>query len=539
MRFSIGTDDFKKIRTEKDSEGQLCFYCDKTLLIKDIIDDGAAVVVLPRPKRFGKTLNLSMLKYFFDITEDNAALFVGLKIADNKTIMETWQGKYPVVFISFKDMRSTSFSAFTKDLKLCLFNCYQNYTYLQTSEKLEQGDKDKIQPYFGQDFDDSGFTYSLKYLTEVLEKHHGQKAVILIDEYDTPLQEAYLHCFFKEALEPFRNMLGAVLKGNTHIYKGVVTGITRIAKESLFSGVNNLKVYDITTNRYAKYFGFTEDEIKIVCNPAHLDDLKSWYNGYTFGDNLTIYNPWSILNFLSNDYKLEPYWINTSSNDLIKESLTADKMESVKTLIEGKSITVEIESFTVMDNLKGNPTAFWNLLFMAGYLTLDADKKMRIPNQEIRYFFETVVMEWFGTVDSQNIIQEFLRNLLVGQVDFVQYYLEHMITDSFGIRDMKLPTRESFYHGFLVGLVLVLKGRYTIKSNHESGKGYYDIALFPKDPLKDVGILIEVKFKQSVQKAIEQIQEQNYDVALKSHGCKQILSYGFAFDGKDVEVKLL
>ena len=270
MRFSIGTDDFKRIRTEKSSKGQLCFYCDKSLLIKDIIDDGASVLVLTRPKRFGKTLNLSMLKYFFDITEDNSSLFQGLEIANNKNVMENWQSKYPVIFVSFKSLKSKNFEQFKMDLKINIFNCYQNYTYLKTSEKLTKDDKSKIQKYFSEDFADSGLTHSLKYLTEVLEKHHGQKVVVLIDEYDTPLQESYMHNFFADAIEPLRNMLGETLKGNIHLYKGIVTGITRIAKESLFSGVNNIDVCDITRNKYAKYFGFTEEEVKTICDPAHL-----------------------------------------------------------------------------------------------------------------------------------------------------------------------------------------------------------------------------------------------------------------------------
>jgi hypothetical protein len=540
MRFSIGTDDFKKIRTEKSSEGQLSFYCDKSLLIKDIIDDGTSVFVFPRPKRFGKTLNLSMLKYFFDIEQpENTELFAGLSISEHKKIMDEWQGKYPVVFISFKSLKCESFEKLEKALKVTLSNCYRKHKYLLTSEKLDELDREKIRPYFSKDFEESDFTYILKDLTEMLQKHYGKEAVVLIDEYDTPLQEAYLRGFYETAITPLRNMLGEVLKGNDYLFKGVVTGITRIARESLFSGVNNLNVYDITSNQFAQYFGFTEQEIKSICDPTHLDDLKSWYNGYTFGDDLIIYNPWSVLNFLSRKYKFAPYWINTSSNDLIREMLTADKLENVKALIEGQSIDIEIEPFTVMDNLKGNNTAFWNLLFMSGFLTLDADKKMRIPNKEILYFFEKVVMEWFERVGNQKIIQDFLRSLLMGQVDSVQYYLQLMITDSFGIRDMNIPARESFYHGFLLGLILGLRERYEIKSNHESGKGYYDIALFPNDPIKDVGIVIEVKFKKSVEAALQQIEKQDYAAALKSRGCKNILAYGFAFDGKDVEVRLL
>lgn len=540
MRFSIGTDDFKEIRTDKGSFGQLCFYCDKSLLIKDVIDDGAKVIVLPRPRRFGKTLNLSMLKYFFDIAEDNTILFHGLKIAENKNIMENWQGKYPVVLISFKDMKSTNFETFKKDLKLSLFNCYQNFSYLQKSERLEQADKNKIEKYFHEDFDESGFTYSLKYLTEMLEKHHGQKAIVLIDEYDTPLQEAYLRNYFKDAIDPFKTMLGAVLKGNVHVYKSVVTGITRIAKESLFSGVNNLLVYDITCNRYSEYFGFTEVEIKAICDPTHLDNLKSWYNGYVFGDDCVIYNPWSILNFLSNDHKLAPYWINTSSNEVIKENLTADKFENVKTLIDGQSVDVEIEPFTVMDNLKANNSAFWNLLFMAGYLTLDDRKHMRIPNQEILYFFKKVVMEWFGNGSGAKFLHGLLTDFIQGRIVDLQEKLQKLLVETMSFHDVGENTQESFYHGFLLGLTLGLKDRYTIKSNRESGYGRYDIALYPNNVTKDPGVVIEVKMnKESVDTALLQIQDKAYATELKCYGCKTILLYGMHFDGKKVTTKLI
>lgn len=540
MRFSIGIDDFKTIKTTAAPNGQPWFYVDKSLLIEDILNDGAGVIVIPRPRRFGKTLNMSMLKYFFDINHpENAALFAGLKITENKNVMDNWQGKYPVIFIGFKSLTADNYDLFLIKMKKTIYECYGHFKYLLESPKLDDGLKNKLKSYSDENFETDAIEESLFCLTQALFLHHEQKAIVLMDEYDTPLQTAYLSGYFDQAIKPFRDMMGKTFKGNEYLYKGVITGITRIAKESLFSGVNNIEVYDITRNKYAQYFGFLEEEIEPACDKEHRAALKSWYNGYRFGDTLTLYNPWSVLKFCSNDYKLEPYWINTSGNDLIRECLTADKMENVKTLIEGNSVAIRIDPFTVLDNLKQNSAAFWNLLFMSGYLTLDSDKKMRLPNKEVLYFFENSVMDWFGTIDSKNIIQEFLNHLLRGNVDSVQYYLQHMIADSFGIRDMVIPSRESFYHGFLLGLVLCLKGRYTIKSNHESGKGYYDIALFPNDPVKDCGILIEVKFKQSTQNALDQIEEQNYKQGLASHGCASILSYGFAFDGKDVAVQLL
>lgn len=541
MRFSIGMDDFKRIRTEKDSEGRVAFYCDKSLIIKNVIDDDGTVIVLPRPKRFGKTLNLSMLKYFFDNSEDNAALFNGLKIAEHENIMKEWQGKYPVIFISFKDLRSDNYQDFITGLKKYICECHLKFRYLLDSPSLADEEKHKLKSYHDENFKTNDITESLWCLTQALYLHHGkQEVVVLLDEYDTPLQDAYVYKYFDDAIKPFRLMMGKTFKSNEFLYKGVITGITRIARESLFSGVNNLRVYDITTNRYASYFGFTEDDIKLVCDPAHLNDLKSWYNGYTFGDNLTIYNPWSILNFLSSEYKLEPYWINTSSNDLIKESLTADKMEGVKELIAGKGIDVAIEPFTVMDNLKSNKTAFWNLLLVAGFLTLDSEKRLRIPNKEIQYFFEKVVLEWFGNGSGINFLQDLLVDFIQGHIVDLQTKLQKLLIETMSFHDVGEGTQESFYHGFLLGLMLELKGRYIVKSNRESGYGRYDIALYPNNPVKDSGVIIEVKMnKESVDQALTQIQDKEYATELRQHGCKIIHLYGIHFNGKQVTTRLV
>ena len=384
MRFSIGIDDFKKIRTEKSSGGQLCFYCDKSLLIKDIIDDGASVIVLPRPRRFGKTLNLSMLKYFFDIMEDNAVLFQGLKIGENKNIMKNWQGKYPVVFISFQAFRAQNIEEFKRELKNCILESYSCHRYLLTSRKTAQYDKVRMASYFSPNHVDMNFANSLYDLTKILKEYHGQEVIVLIDEYDRPLQEAYLNGFAQEVRMLFGNMLGQVLKGNKYLYKSIITSTTRIVDDS----INNQYVCDITNNQYAEYFGFTEDEIKRVSDAAHLNELKAWYNGFTFGDNLTIYNPWSVLNALNRDYEFAPYWVDALDNDIVSGNLTSNKLADIKILLEGQSLAVDIDPGTVPARLRENHSAFWNFAFMSGFLSLDADQKMRIPNKEIQYYFE-------------------------------------------------------------------------------------------------------------------------------------------------------
>ncbi|MBH1989321.1 MAG: AAA family ATPase [Myxococcaceae bacterium] len=531
MRFAIGLDDFKKLRTLVDSEGRHNFYCDKSLLIKDVIDDGSEIILLPRPRRFGKSLNLSMLKYFFGTEEP---LFEGLAISQHQNILEGWRGKFPVIFMGLKNLKAQDLETLTSSLKIKISDVYKEYEYLLTSEKLTVLNKKTIEPYFEPHFTDSYLTNSFLYLTQMLEIHHGQKVWVLIDEYDTPLQEAYLKGFFPESVALFKNILGALLKSNNALYKGVVTGITRIAKESLFSDLNNVGTYDITCNEYAEHFGFTEKEIERMCPKDHISALKSWYNGYRFGDGLTIYNPWSILHFLKKGYKLAPYWINTSSNDLIQECITADKLRDIHALIDGKSLDIKVEPYTVMNNLKENPSSFWNLLFISGYLTLDTDGRMTIPNLEVHDFFEKIVLKWFGGKQGETFLTDLLEDLILGHVLELQSKLQRLILETMSFHDVTERKQESFYHGFLLGMTLGLRDRYVIKSNRESGYGRYDLALYPKDTQKDPGILIEVKMGLKAKAGLQQIEKKTYYQDLQTHGCSEINRYSIAFDGKAV-----
>ncbi|MBH1989486.1 MAG: AAA family ATPase, partial [Myxococcaceae bacterium] len=329
--------------------------------------------------------------------------------------------------------------------------------------------------------------------------------------------------------------LGAVLKSNTSLYKAVITGITRSFKESLSPDLNNIRVYDITQNAYANYFGFTEEEVGAVCPAEHLQELKSWYNGYHFGKSrLTIYNPWSILNFLSNHFDLRPYWINTSSNDLIQDCLTADKLPDAHKLIQRDSIDIPIEPHTVMSDLRENAYSFWNLLFISGYLTLDAEGKMMIPNREVAYFFEKTVTAWFGGKQKERFLNEFLEDLIWGNALELQSKLQQLILETLSFHDVTERKQESFYHGFLLGMTLGLRGRYTVKSNRESGYGRYDLGLYPLNPLKDPGILIEVKMGLDAAAGLEQVEEKAYYQDLQTAGCSKIQTYSIAFDGKRV-----
>jgi hypothetical protein len=538
VRYPIGIDDFKTLRTGVNSEGEHNLYCDKSLFIKAIIDEDAQTVVITRPRRFGKTLNLSMLRYFFDIGSNNLALFANLNITKHTHVMQQWGNQYPVVFLSFKNLYAKNIFEYRQELRNIVSQAYTQVEFMLNDVAVLESHKEKIKKYLYNNFQDSDLGFALYDLTAILYKYYSRKVLVLIDEYDTPIHEAYTHGFYDDATQSLCHMFSNLLKGNEYLYKGVITGIARIGKESLFSGLNNLAVYDITCDEFACYFGFTHDEVNEICEAPYLDDLKKWYNGYIFGNNTVIYNPWSVLSFLKKKYQFAPYWINTSDNALIKASLTVDKLPGIHALIDGKSIDVKIQPFMIFKNFKYNEMAFWNLLFTAGYLTFDETKKMRIPNQEVLFFFETVVLEWFAghqKYGSYNFLTDLLDCLMAGNVLELEKHLQILILEIMGLRDVTTRTQEAFYHGLLLGISLPLKERYEIRSNRESGYGYYDLAFLPKNKLDDSGIIIEVKIGSvGAVYPLEQIDSKLYATELIAYGCKKILAYGICFDGKRV-----
>ena len=545
MTYAIGVSDFKLLRSSSNLLKQSSFYIDKTLFIKDLLIDGTQVLVFPRPRRFGKTLNLSMLKYFFDIHEaqENRSLFDGLNIAQNADAME-YQGKYPVISFTFKDLKGNTHDEFLSAMKKLIYKVYKEHDYLLTSPLLSQLDKNDLKPYFSTEcsleLSVIDIQDAFKTLSAMLGKHHNQQVIILLDEYDTPLTEAYVADYYDQTIHVMRNMLGATFKDNSNLFKGIITGVTRVAKESLFSDFNNPGIYDITKIDYSQYFGFTQEEIATICDQKCLKDITDWYNGYRFGKSTIIYNPWSILNYLKNHQQLEPYWINTSSNDLIKKDLTADKFRDVKALLDGKTLNIEVQPFTVMAELKIDSNAFWNLLFMAGYLTLDKKGHFKIPNKEIKYFFERTIINWFNRPQYPNFLMSLLEDFIQGNIMNIQNKLTAVILDTMSFHDVAENRQEALYHGFMLGMSLGLKGRYEVESNRESGYGRYDIAWFPKDPLKDPGVIFEIKIAQNetAQTALEQMDDKKYATALKKHGCKTIKMYGLHFDGKIVTTKM-
>ena len=535
MRIPIGISDFKELIKDVSSTGEHYFYCDKSMLIQDIIDEGPKILLFTRPRRFGKTLNMSMLSYFFGSKEP---LFDGLQIAENRHIMDKYHGQYPVISLSFKGLKQNNyqdmFIAFTRIIRE-IFSPYRD---------LFQDPGDDA--YFNKTktFTLDMLCSALSVLSKKLHSYYGQPAIILIDEYDAPIQTGYINGYYEDIAALLRNLFEDGLKDNSSVYRGVLTGITRVAKANLFSGLNHFWMYDIDSEKYSQYFGFTENEVKAMI-PEHYQDAKNWYNGYTFGET-TIYNPWSILNFMYNNFHYKAYWIDTAENSLIQKSLTVDKMEAVEKLMSGGTVALKIDNNLVLKYLKEDRYAFFNLLYTSGYLTSAGEgpgpyeKLVRIPNKEVLEFFETTVLKWFGQGKGTAFLEDFFVAFLAGDADKVQIYLSTIILESFSFHDVDVLKQESFYHGFLLGLTLGLKGRYTVNSNRESGYGRYDIALYPNDPDKDPGIIIEVKInKESAHGAILQIQDKAYATELKRHGCKTVFLYGLHFDGKTVSTQLV
>ncbi|MEK7655006.1 MAG: AAA family ATPase [Pseudomonadota bacterium] len=535
MRIPIGISDFKELIQDVSSENEHYLYCDKSMMIKDIIDDGAKVLLFTRPRRFGKTLNMSMLYYFFGARE---SLFDGLQIAKNQYIMDTYHGKYPVVSISFKGLKHKNYQDMFGGLSHIIRDAFAPYKEIFHNSGYDVY-FDRTVPMTVSDMG-----RSLLILSQKLHAHYGQRVLVLIDEYDAPIQTGYLNEYYEEIVAVLRNLFEDGLKDNSSLYKGVLTGITRVAKANLFSGLNHFYTYDINVIDYAQYFGFTEDDVKAMI-PEHYQDAKKWYNGYTFG-NRTIYNPWSILNFIKNYFEYKAYWIDTAENSLIQKSLTADKMEAVEKLMNGGTFSLKIDNNLVLKYLKEDRYAFFNLLYTSGYLTSAGDgpgryeKLVRIPNYEVHEFFETTVLKWFGYGQGDAFLDNFLADLIYGRAIDLQTKLQDLILNTMSFHDVGENTQESFYHGFLLGITLGLKGRYHVNSNRESGYGRYDIALYPNDPSKDPGVIIEVKMnKESADQALLQIQDKEYATELKRHGCKTILLYGLHFDGKTVSTKLV
>ncbi len=555
-KIPIGIDDFAEL-IEKDY-----YFVDKTFLIQEVIDSGAKATLITRPRRFGKTLNLSMLRYFFEKNElSKLSLFNGLKIMHAPQSTLARQGKYPVIFLTFKEAKQSEFSVCLDFLKSHLADEYKRHSYLLVSERILAADKElfeavlKLTPTFEQ------LGNSLKLLTRLLATHYQEQVIVLLDEYDTPINFSYINGYYPEMIEFMRSFLGGGLKNNPHLELAVITGIYRVAKESIFSGINHLEVCTILSDFYQEQFGFTESEVRLALEEYQLSEnlaeIKTWYNGYLIGKT-EIYNPWSIINYLKTR-QLQEHWINTSSNDLIMELLAHSSKEikaDLEELLKGNLIQAVIDENTVYGSIDTQADSIWSFLFFSGYLKMVAREPLEtgvnlsslcIPNQEVFKFYRAMVTHWFGVRIKNRKIDLLLKSLLTGNVEDFAYLFQELLLETVGIFDLagRNENPEVFYHAFVLGLLVYLEETHLLKSNRESGYGRYDIMLIPKEPT-DLGVIIEFKkvnhlaaetLESAVTKALRQIEEKQYETELRSLGVMQVLKLGMAFEGKKVLVR--
>ncbi len=557
-RLPIGVENFREIQSAD------FYYVDKSKLIEQLLTAGGKVSLFTRPRRFGKTLNMSMLRHFFDIGTD-PSLFEGLYISENKKLCEEYLGKFPVIFLTLKDVEGNTFDRAKYQIVKLVCAEAARHAELKNSDRLDEEDKKVYSLLIERQngkymLDDDTLCESLKILSALLHKHYQKNVIILIDEYDVPLDKAFQNGFYKEMVDLIRAMFGKALKTNDDLHLAVLTGCLRISKESIFTGLNNFTVFSITDPRFDEQFGFTEEEVKKLLRyyhlEDHLEDIKQWYDGYRFG-NADVYCPWDVINYaalLQEDPTAEPqsYWINTSGNGLVRRFIEkADKStrDEIEGLVAGENIEKQVQLELTYDEIDKRINNLWSILFTTGYLT-QAEKptanwyKLKIPNEEVRSIFVLQIQEWFQeTVLSNTEKLSALWNAIeTGDDKTMEMSLTRMLHDTISVRDTGVPDtkNENSYHMFLNGL-LAGNANWIIKSNREAGEGYADIIVRPEDP--DSGIIFELKTVTSIKNmekacrdAIRQIWEKHYADALLDEGCQNILMYGIAFYKKRCKV---
>ncbi len=549
----IGNQDFETIRREG------YFYVDKSNLIREWWENGDSVTLITRPRRFGKTLNMSMLEQFFSVDyAGRGDLFEGLSVWQEEKYRRL-QGTYPVIALSFAKVKETSYQEARKRICRILSDLYRQFDFLWNSEKLTPREKELYQAV-SDDMEDYVAAESLNALSNLLMRHYGKKVIILLDEYDTPMQEAYVSGYWDELVTFTRGLFNATFKTNPYMERALMTGITRVSKESMFSDLNNLEVVTTTTEKYADSFGFTEEEVFAALEEYGLSEyqqqVKDWYDGFTFGSRRDIYNPWSIINFLDKK-KVGAYWAGTSSNRLVSKLLregSSGIKKNFEDLLAGGALELEIDEQIAYSQLSTKKNAIWSLLLATGYLkvwettfverTGRAYYKLVLTNKEVAIMFEDMVRDWFSENDYYN---DFIKALLLGDVAAMNTYMNRVTREMFSYFDAgrnPYSEPERFYHGFVLGLMVELSDRYVVTSNRESGFGRYDVMLEPRRVAEDDGILLEFKVQSegekelsdTVTQALRQIQERDYQASLAAKGVPEdrIRKYGFAFCGKEV-----
>ncbi|RKJ05578.1 hypothetical protein D7X87_07815 [bacterium D16-54] len=554
----IGNQNFEVIRKEN------YFYIDKTRFIQMWWESGDHVTLITRPRRFGKTLNMTMTEEFFSVQyAGREDLFQGLAIWENEKF-RLLQGTYPVISFSFANIKETNYPMTRRKICQVLSNLYSQYGFLLNEGILDEKETEFFRSV-SVEMDDVAATMAVHQLCLYLSRYYGKRVIVLLDEYDTPMQEAYINGFWDELVSFTRSLFNAVFKTNSCLERAIMTGVTRVSKESVFSDLNNLEVVATSSEKYADCFGFTEEEVFAALDEFHMSDrraeVKAWYDGFTFGSQTDIYNPWSILNFLSKK-KLEAYWANSSSNSLagrlVREG-SKDLKISFESLLKGEAITAEIDEQIIYDQLSNDEQAVWSLLLASGYLKVKNIKtctseygewrqeyQMELTNFEVRIMFRNMVKKWFSS--SYSGYNDFIKALLQANVKAMNTYMNQVALVTFSYFDTgKNPSGEEperFYHGFVLGLMVELADRYILTSNRESGFGRYDVLLEPRKA-EDDGIILEFKVQNTedekelsdtVKEALRQIEEKKYEAVLTEKGVpkEKIRKYGFAFSGKKV-----
>ncbi len=533
------------------------YYVDKTLLIRDLIDDQAQVTLFTRPRRFGKTLTLDMLKCFFEKTdEDTSVYFKDKLIWKCGTRYQQLQGAYPVISISFKDAKYSDWASTYEAVKNIIRDEYMRHEELFTSECLNAVEQDYLLRMQKDSLNEVEYTRSLLNLSRMLEKHHHTKTVILIDEYDTPIQHGHSRGFYNEVIAFMRNFMSGGLKDNSALAFGVLSGILRVSKENLFSGLNNPIVNSVLDQKYSSYFGFTENEVRDMAvyygKTDKMDEIRNWYDGYRFG-NTDIYNPWSVVNYFYSGCKARPYWTNTSDNEIIHEimtSLTPDVAENLLSLMQGNTVQASLVTDVIYPRITDGSDTIFSFLLIAGYLKPAGDAvetefgtfmELALPNREIRRVYNTEILSWLRNAIDQNVMSGLEKALYLNDGQKLQEYLRRYMVTCISSFD---GAAEGFYHGMMLGLVAGMSSRYYIRSNRESGLGRFDLVLEPK--MHDMpGIIMEFKavhtekdLAEKAKEALKQIEAKQYDADFKDRGIQETVKYGIAFCGKNVEIAM-